>query len=35
MRAVVWDNERKGFDISHAVGSFLINNVKCDFERGF
>ena len=35
MRAVVGHNGRKGVELSHAIGPFLINDVKCDFERGF
>ena len=27
MRAVVWHNGRKGVDLSHAIGTFLINDV--------
>ena len=33
-RAFVWHNGRKGVDLSQAIGIFLINDIKSDFERG-
>ena len=35
LRAVVGHNGRKGVELFHAIGTFLINNVNTCFEHVF